>query len=812
MKLNELMELCTSLQSRVIDLENTKTTQALEITSLKRRVKKVEKKQRSRAHKLKRLYKVSAASEVSVASIATTVSAAATITTDEITLAQALVEIKTSKPKAKGVELVECTSKRAGEELTQESSKKQKVDDDKETTELKKLMEIIPNIKEVVINVIPLAINFGVDDVKDFKEYTLRDYYCWLKTYYCWYKLKLLDDAAGLQVKKKEDGIFISQDKYVAKILRKFSLTDGQSASTPIDTKKPLLKDPDGEDVDTIVATSSTEAEYVATASCCAQKTNDVVRLQALIDRRKVIITKDTVRQALHLDDADSINCLPNKEIFKELARMRSLALTQKVFANIRRFGKGFSGMHTSLFEGMLVPHQVHDDIDAAAEDKDVAEPSPPSRTPATTPPPPQQEFIYSPQVAPTPPPSPHQSPIAQPSSPPQQQPSQPSHTTNIFMDLFNTLLETCTTLTKNVKNLEKDKIAQVLEITHLKQRVRRLEKKRKLKAFGLKRLKKVGIAQRVESSTDTVMDDQEDVSKQGEIAKIDADEDVTLEEVNADKDAEVQGRLEEFQAYVYHLDLEYAQKVLSMQDDEAEHAELKEASAPRRRRGVIIHDLEETATPLAIMHSEPMSKDKGKVILVEEPKPLKKQAHIEQDEAYARELKGQLNANINWNEVIEQHFNSIMAFLEKGEEDLEEEASKQSKKKSKTSKEKAAKKQKLNEEVKELKTHLQIVLNDEDDVYTEATPLALKVLVIDYQIHTDHNKPYYKIIRADGTHQVFLSFISLLRNFDREDLEMLWKIIQERFASSEPKNFSDDFLLNALKTMFEKPNVEANI
>nr|GFA69512.1 putative ribonuclease H-like domain-containing protein [Tanacetum cinerariifolium] len=49
----------------------------------------------------------------------------------------------------------------------------------------------------------------------------------------------------GLQVKQKKDGIFISQDKYVAEILRKFCLTDGKSASTPIDTEKPLLKDPD---------------------------------------------------------------------------------------------------------------------------------------------------------------------------------------------------------------------------------------------------------------------------------------------------------------------------------------------------------------------------------------------------------------------------------------------------------------------------------------------------------------------------------------------------------------------------------------
>nr|GEW47461.1 putative ribonuclease H-like domain-containing protein [Tanacetum cinerariifolium] len=54
----------------------------------------------------------------------------------------------------------------------------------------------------------------------------------------------------GLQVKQKKYGIFISQDKYVAKILKKFRLTKGKSASTPIDADKHLLKDPDGEDVD----------------------------------------------------------------------------------------------------------------------------------------------------------------------------------------------------------------------------------------------------------------------------------------------------------------------------------------------------------------------------------------------------------------------------------------------------------------------------------------------------------------------------------------------------------------------------------
>ncbi|GKB95387.1 hypothetical protein Tco_0981524, partial [Tanacetum coccineum] len=58
LKLNELMELCTSLSQRVLALETTKTNQALEIDSLKRRVKKLEKKKGSRTHRLRRLYKV----------------------------------------------------------------------------------------------------------------------------------------------------------------------------------------------------------------------------------------------------------------------------------------------------------------------------------------------------------------------------------------------------------------------------------------------------------------------------------------------------------------------------------------------------------------------------------------------------------------------------------------------------------------------------------------------------------------------------------------------------------------------------------
>nr|GEZ02613.1 hypothetical protein [Tanacetum cinerariifolium] len=68
-------------------------------------------------------------------------------------------------------ELVEGKEKRAGEEVVQERSKKQKVKDDKETTKLKQLMEIIPYIEEVEIDVIPLAVKSpGIIDWKIYKE------------------------------------------------------------------------------------------------------------------------------------------------------------------------------------------------------------------------------------------------------------------------------------------------------------------------------------------------------------------------------------------------------------------------------------------------------------------------------------------------------------------------------------------------------------------------------------------------------------------------------------------------------------------
>ncbi|GJW92313.1 putative ribonuclease H-like domain-containing protein [Tanacetum coccineum] len=132
----------------------------------------------------------------------------------------------------------------------------------------------------------------------------------------------------GLQVKQKEDGIFISQDKYVTEILKKFGFTNVKTASTPMETQKPLLKDEYGEEADvhlyrsmigslmyltssrpdiiliawpckkqTVVANSTIEAEYVAASSCCGQML--WIQNQLLDYGYNLMLTKDSNEKKL---------------------------------------------------------------------------------------------------------------------------------------------------------------------------------------------------------------------------------------------------------------------------------------------------------------------------------------------------------------------------------------------------------------------------------------------------------------------------------------------------------------------------------
>nr|GEV33411.1 zf-CCHC domain-containing protein/DUF4219 domain-containing protein/UBN2 domain-containing protein [Tanacetum cinerariifolium] len=355
-------------------------------------------------------------------------------------------------------------------------------------------------------------------------------------------------------------------------------------------------------------------------SSVSIKRSNDVVRLQALIDRKKVVITEDFIRQALRLDDADGVDCLPNEEIFADLMRMGY----EKPFTKLT-FYKAFF--------------------------------------------------------------------LAQ------------------WKFLIHTILQ-CMSAKRSAWNEFISSMASAV----------------------------ICLA----SGVDNPLFDGMLVPQQAQ----------DVEDAAEDEDDVNEGRLEESQGKVYHLDLEHAKKVLTMQDtDEAEPTKVEEASAPRRRRGVIIQDHEEAATASVITQSEVKSKDKGKGILVEEPKPLKRQAQIVQDEAFARQLEAELNANINWNYVVyqvkkkERQDNTVMRYQ-------------------------ALKRKPV----------------------TEAH--AKKNMMVYLKNMTRFKMDFFKGMAYTDIRPIFEKHY----NFYQAFLER----VEEKVI--------DDFLLNTLKVMFEKPNVEASI
>nr|GEX43626.1 integrase, catalytic region, zinc finger, CCHC-type, peptidase aspartic, catalytic [Tanacetum cinerariifolium] len=202
-----------------------------------------------------------------------------------------------------------------------------------------------------------------------------------------------------------------------------------------------------------------------------------------------------------------------------------------------------------------------------------------------------------------------------------------------------------------------------------------------------------VGTAQRIDTSDDTVMDD---VSNQGRIiADMDDDADVILEEAKDvvaapkdDQDADVQIITE----VVTPASTTITTVDVPIPAATTTAAPKLTATPSKRTKGVVIKDPEEsTTTTSTIIHSEAKSKDKGKGIL--------------------------------------KHFDLNVAFLQKIKEQIQVEESRALKRINETPAEKAAKRQKLEKEVEKLKRHLQIVPNEDDDVYTEATPLARKML-----------------------------------------------------------------------------------
>nr|GEW97631.1 hypothetical protein [Tanacetum cinerariifolium] len=221
-----------------------------------------------------------------------------------------------------------------------------------------------------------------------------------------------------------------------------------------------------------------------------------------------------------------------------------------------------------------------------------------------------------------------------------------------------------------------------------------------------------------------------------------------------------------------------HEETVLSMQDVDVQSDRIEDVvkdvedvvataenvkAKPKAKR-VKMQEPSEFKTTLPSQSSLPSpAKDKGKGLMVELEIPLTRKDQIALDKEVARRLEAEWNDdikdNINWNEVVEQR--KINLLKRKGDE-LEKDN---------------AKKQKLEEqeEAEELKKNLEIVPDDKDYVFVNVTPLSSKPpTIIDYKVYKEGKNKHSQIFRANGNHGMYLAFSTMLKNFDREDIEIL--------------------------------------
>ncbi|GJV83480.1 putative ribonuclease H-like domain-containing protein [Tanacetum coccineum] len=493
-------------------------------------------------------------------------------------------------------------------------------------------------------------------------------------------------------------------------------------------------------------------------------------------------------------------------------------------------------------------------------------------------------------------------------------------------------LMALCTTLQSRVLNLETTKTTQANEIASLKRRVKKLEKKNKSRTHKLKRLYKVGLSVRVESSRNEESLG-EDASKQGRrIIDIDDDEDITLVNDQIDADAKM------FDVDTLTGDEVLAEQVVAAKDvnlsvDEVTLAQalaalksakvqekgdvIKEPSVPVSTVTASTKDSAATTTT-ATIPTPRKGIDKGKGKMVEPEKPMKKKELIRLDEEIASKLQAEFDEEVRLarekaekeqeaNVALTEEWDDIQAKIEADHElaqrlqaqeqeelsdaekatlfvqllekrrkhfaakraeekrnkpptqaqqrkimctylkNMEGKKPKDLKNKSFDSIQKmfdrafkrvntfvdfrtdlvegsskrageeleqeSSKKQKVDDdkETTELKSLMEVI-PDEEEVALDAIPLAVKSpSIVDWKIHKEGKKSYYQIIRADGSSKMYLVFSHMLKSFDREDLETLYKLVKAKYGSTRPVEDLDLVLYGDLKTMFE-PHVEDNV
>ncbi|GJZ85742.1 ribonuclease H-like domain-containing protein [Tanacetum coccineum] len=285
------------------------------------------------------------------------------------------------------------------------------------------------------------------------------------------------------------------------------------------------------------------------------------------------------------------------------------------------------------------------------------------------------------------------------------------------------------------VLDLEKTKSTQANEIASLKRRVKKLKKKNMSRTHKLKRLYKVGLTAKVESSRDEEILG-EDASKQGRINAIDADDDITLVSVQDDVDKEM-----------FDVDALDGEDVIIAGENENVVKEVVDAAQEARLD-------EEVALKLQVEFDEEerLAREKAKkekevnIALIETWDDI--QAKIDVDYQLAERLQAQEQEELSDAEKATA-FKRLNTF-----EDFRTELVEGKEKRAGTElAQEITKKQKVEDdkETAELKQCLEII-PDEEEVTIVAIPLVVKSpSIVDWKIHKEGRKSYYQIKRADG-------------------------------------------------------------
>ncbi|GJX83064.1 uncharacterized mitochondrial protein-like protein [Tanacetum coccineum] len=250
----------------------------------------------------------------------------------------------------------------------------------------------------------------------------------------------------------------------------------------------------------TVVANSTTKDEYVAASSSCGQvKTvNGEVQLHALVDGKKIIITESIVKRDLQLEDVEGLDCLPNATICEQLSLM-GYEQKQKPRKPKR---KDTQITQSSGPTEHVADEAVYKELDDSGG--------------------PRHQETLGDTIAQT-----RFENVSKPSNNPLLARGNTLLSGEDSLKLIE-LMELCTNLQTRVLDLETTKTTQANEIASLKRRVKKIEQKKRSRTHGIKRLYKVGLIPRVESSRDEESL-VEDASKQERINAIDANEDLTL-------------------------------------------------------------------------------------------------------------------------------------------------------------------------------------------------------------------------------------------------------------------------------------------